>query len=376
MDTLGIKVVEATGKRELKDFIYLPEKIHANHKTWLHPIYMDEWNYFNPKKNASLAVCDYRLLVAYRGGRPVGRIMGLINKKYNSFHKEHNGRFSFLETYDDREVAILLINEIETWLREKGMEYIVGPLGISDKDPQGFLIEGFDEPTVIVANCSFEYMIGFIEEAGYKKEVDLFQYKMVIPEKIPEFYKAIYRRICLNNKIRILEFKKRKPLKKFVKPIFELINEAYSDIFGFAEIEEDEMRKFERQYLPLLDPDFIKIIVDADDRVAAFIIGMPDISKGIRRARGRLFPFGILKIFRSAKRTDQVNLLLGAIRHEYRNMGLDTVLGVKMFESALRKGFKYIDSHLIQEGNLKMRAEVEKLGGEVYKKYRIYKKSL
>ncbi len=375
---MDVELREVKTKKELKDFIYLPEKIHKDHKNWVPPIYMDDFSFFNPKTNKYFQYSDTTMLVAYRNGTPVGRIMGIIQHRYNELHNENDARFSFMETYDDPEVFNALLEKIETWAREKGADNLVGPLGFSDKDPQGFMIEGFDKPIVIASNGNLPYMPELLEKRGYQKKIDLVVYKVPIPDQLPPVHQRVYERAMLNNqgKIKIYEFETRKQLKPWIIPVLRLLNETFKDIYAFSPFEDYEMEEFANRYIYLLDPAFVKVITDLQDNPIAFIIGMPDISQGVIKARGRLIPFGIWQILRSQKKTEQLNLLLGGIKEEYRGKGLDTILGKLILESAHEKGFKYIDSHLELENNYRVRREMERMGGQVYKRYRIYYKPL
>jgi len=374
---MDIKIYPVKTRSDLRNFIHLPAKIHKNHSNWVPPIYLDEWEFFNPKKNRTFSYCDTILLLASKNGKVVGRVMGIINHKYNQAKNENNARFCFLETYDDFEVAKVLLESVENWAKEKGTLKIVGPLGFSDKDPQGLLIEGFNQPNVIASNCNFPYLVDFVEKAGFCKEIDLVVYKVAVPESIPDFYKKILERALRNNSnLKIINFSTRKQIKPYIKPVLSLVNETFKEIYGFAPLDQQEMHEFATRYLPVLDPRFIKVVVNENNEVVAFILGMPDISNGIRKCKGHILPFGIFQIFKSQKRTKQLNLLLGGIQEHYRNKGIDTIMGVKMLEEAQKAGLKYIDSHLELENNHKMRAEMEKMGGSVYKRYRIFQKTL
>lgn len=379
MDELNKPVIiqEVKSKKELRQFIHLPAKIHQDHSNWVPPIYMDDWEFFNPKKNKSFESCDTILLLAYRDTKVVGRIMGIIHRKYNEKHNEKSARFAFFETWNDQEVADRLIGFVENWASEKGMIRLVGPLAFSDKDPQGFLIEGFNEPAVIASNCNFPYQVELLEHNSYTKEVDLVVYQIKIPKTIPEFYMKIYERaVGLNHGLHILEFDSRRKVKPYIHPVLRLLNETFTEIFGFIPFTEAEMDDFANRYLFLINPRFIKIVVNDRNEVAAFIIGMSHIGEGIQKSKGYLFPFGIFRIFASARRSKQLNLLLGGIDPAYRGKGLDVLMGVKMLESAHMLGKTVIDSHLELEYNTKVRAEMEKMGGVVYKRFRIFGKDL
>lgn len=372
-----IEIREVKTRKDLHKFIHLPAEIHRNHANWVPPIYLDDWEFFDPRKNKSFSSCDTILLLAWREKKVIGRIMGIIHRKYNEKHQENKARFAFFETWNDQEVANALIQATENWAREKGTDRLIGPLAFSDKDPQGFLIEGFDEPAVIASNCNFPYQTELVANMGYSKEVDLVVYQIRIPNEIPEFYLKIYERAVNQNKgLQVLEFTSRQKVKPYIHPVLNLLNRTFTEIFGFVPLTEAEMDDFANRYLFLINPRFIKIVVNEQNEVVAFIIGMSHIGEGIQKSKGYLFPFGIFRIFAAARKSKQLNLLLGAIDPVYRGKGLDVLMGVKMLESAWQQGKTVIDSHLELETNTKVRAEMEKMGGRVYKRFRIFGKDL
>ncbi|MEZ5069876.1 MAG: hypothetical protein R2751_02630 [Bacteroidales bacterium] len=370
---MDILVRPVSSKRDMRAFIQLPGRIHRNHANWIPPIYMDDRGYFNKKKNKSFSHCDVTLLLAFRGKKVVGRIMGIINHPYNENHNEKHARFNFLETWEEKEVIEALLHHVEIWARERGMTRLVGPLAFSDKDPQGFLVRGFDEPVALASHCNFSYLPETMETLGFETDLDLVVYKINIPETTPPLYEQIAERTLRNNPdLRLLHFTRRKDLKPMIRPIFTLINETFTAIYGFMPFTLEEMDDFANRYLLLMDPRFIKVIVGETNKPVAFVIGMPDISQGIKRAGGRLLPFGILHVLRAGKRSRQLNLLLGAIDPVYQGRGLDAVMGTAMIAEARNRGMTCIDSHLEMASNLRVRAEMEYLGGEVYKEYRIF----
>jgi hypothetical protein len=374
---MSIEIREVSNHSELKKFIFLPAEIHRNHKNCVPPVYMDERVFFNPKKNNSFSHSDTILYLAWNEGKVVGRIMGIINHHYNQRTGENDARFCFMECYEDFDTAEALVRNVENWARTQGSSNLVGPLGFSDKDPQGFLIEGYDMPVVIASACNFPYMVDFIEKMGFAKKTDLVVYQVKVPEQLPDFYLRIYERALKNGlNFKIIEPKTKKELRKMVRPVFHLVNETFKDIYGFSEMTVQEMDEFADRYMMILDPRFIKVIKSLDDKIIAFILAMPDISEGIKKSKGFVFPFGFIPILLSQKKTQQLNLLLGAISKDYRNNGLDSILGVLMLREAVKAGFKNIDSHLELESNTKVRAEMEKMGGQVYKKFRIFTKEL
>jgi hypothetical protein len=373
---MNLDIKQVADRRELRRFIHLPAKIHKGHKNWVPPIYIDEWNYYNPKKNKSFSYSDTILLLAYRNGRAVGRIMGIINHRYNKSHNENHARFCWMECYNEPDVAAALLNRIQDWARSKNMEKLVGPLGFSDKDPQGFLIEGFDQPMVIATNCSYPYMVDLIEKNNFVKKVDLVVYRIDIPEQLPPVYEQLAERALSKLNLNVLEFSRKSQLKPMIRPALGLMNETFTEIYGFDKMDDREMDELAARYMPIIDPRFVKCISNEKNEIIAFVIGIPDMSAGIIRSRGYLFPLGIFFILQSAKKTKQLDLFLGAIREDYRNSGLDAVMAIKMKASAKKAGFEYVDSHLELENNFKVRAEMERAGGVVYKRYRIFTKDL
>lgn len=374
---MEIVVRRVCSKSDLRKFIHLPAKIHKNHPNWIPPLYSDEWEFFNKEKNKSHEYSDVILLLAFRGKKLEGRIMGIINHKYNDLHKEKNARFNFLETWDDQEVSELLLKHVEEWARLKGMNKLVGPLAFSDKDPQGYLIEGFNEPISIATHCNYEYVVDHLKALGFIKDIDLVVYKIKIPEQTPELYKKVAERARRNNPgIELLEFTRRRDLKPWIRPIFTLINDTFTEIYGFMPFTLEEMDDFANRYLLIMDPRLIKVVLNERKEAVAFVIGMPDISRGIKKSRGYILPLGILHIMLAGRRTRQLNLLLGAVHPDYQNRGLDTIMGSAMLDSARKQKMEYIDSHLEMESNTKVRAEMEYMGGKVYKRYRVYGKSI
>jgi hypothetical protein len=374
MGELTIK--EVVTRKDLKEFIYLPEKVHRDEPNWLPPLYMDEWLLYDKKKNKSYKYAEALLLLAFRDGKPAGRIMGIVNNRYNAIHNEKNGRFCFMECYEDQEVFHALISRIEEWAREKGMESIIGPLGFSDKDPQGFQVEGFEYPQFITSANNSEYMPEFLVKEGYTKKIDLLNYLGKLPECFPPIYDKVLARIDKSPEYRIIEFNSKRELKPYIIKVLELMNQTFAEIYGFVPLNDGEKKEFASRYLPVLDPHFIKLVEKDTNEIVGFAIGMPDFSKGIREARGRLFPFGLFKILKDSKRTKKLIMMLGGIRKDHRGKGLDVMMGVKIIQSAIRHKMESLDSHLVLEDNLRMRNEYERIGLEVVKKFRIFEKRL
>lgn len=370
-----ITVKEVVSRKELRDFIYLPEKVHKNDPVWLPPIYMDDRVFFNKKKNKSFKYADALLLLAYRDQKPVGRIMGIINRRYNEIHQEQHGRFCFMECYNDQEVFHALLVRVEEWARENGMTRLVGPLAFSDKDPQGFIIEGFEYPQFISSQGNNAYMVSLIEGEGYEKNVDLVNYLGKLPREFPPVYDRVIERMKRVEGYRIVEFTSKKQLKPVIIPVLELMNETFKEIYGFVPLTDKEKSDLAATYMFIINPRFVKA-VEYGGELVGFAIGIPDLSPGIKACRGRLFPFGFIKVLRESKRTKKLLMLLGGVKKEFRGRGIEVLMGVKILQEGITSKMEMIDSHLVLENNTRMRAEYERIGCSIVKKFRIYQKDL
>jgi GNAT superfamily N-acetyltransferase len=371
-----LSIIKADSARLLKTFVFLPEKLNRQYPNYTPPLFRDEIAFLDPLKNRQLANSEHICFLAFEGRKPVGRIMGIISHTWNKLHGMKQARFYQFESYNDDAIAEKLFEAVENWAVDKGMNEMIGSFGFSDKDPQGIQTEGFEYPAVIASVSHQPYLEKLVTARGYVKFKDCLSYRFFIPEHLPEQFQRIYDRISRNNKVQLLEFRKRSELKPFFTPVMQLMNVAYSDIFGFEPMTYDDIKKMADQYLSVLDPRLVKVVADKNSQPVAFIIAMANISEGMKKANGRLFPFGFIHILLAMKQSQQLDLLLGAIAPEFRGRGINVLMGISLMETARKLGMNVIDSHLILEENRLMRAEMEKLGGVISKRFRIFKKKI
>jgi len=373
---MSLEIREVSNKKELRQFIYLPKKFHSKDPNWLPPIWQDEWVLFNKELNNSYQYADTIMLLAWQGKEAVGRIMGIISHRYNEAAGEKNGRFCFMECDNDPEVFHKLINAVEQWARNNGMTDIVGPFGFSDKDPEGFIVEGFDVPQVMTTATNFPYMPLLIEKEGYVMKKNIVNYHVPVPDILPSIYERINSRVNHRTDLRVIEFATKRELKPYILDILELMNQVFKQIYGFVALSEKEKKELRDRYLMLISPEFVKVVANENGTLVGFALGIPDLSEGIRRAGGKLLPVGLLHILWAARRSKTLLMVLGGILPEYRGQGIDAILGARIFASAIKCRMKTIDSHLVLEDNLPMRAEYERLGGVIVKRFRVYTKPL
>jgi len=362
-------------RKLLSVFINLPARIHKGHKNWLPPIYHDEWLFFDPRRNKAFNYCDTILALAFSQGVAVGRIMGIIHHPYNELKGEKSARFSHFDCTDNPDAVSALLKFIENWAKEKGMNQVTGPYGFSDKDPQGFLFEGYDDIPLIDTSCNLPYMVDYTVNNGYSKLVDCLTYRFDIDFMMPDIYQRVQQRLMNTHRYTILEFKNKRALKPHIVPVLRLVNETYRNLYGFYPMEETEMHDLARRYMPVLDPRFVKIIM-LDQELVGFVVGLSNMSEGIMRAKGKLFPFGWYFILQSLNNSTQLDLMLGAVKPGHQGLGLEISMGLRLLESARKAGIRTIETHLILESNQRMRAVIERINAPVVKRFRVFTKKI
>ncbi len=369
-------LIPVTIRAHIRKFIYLPSKLHKDYLHFVPPLYSDEFSFHTAEKNLSWKKNEVIRILLENDGKLVGRIMGIIPSQYNKINNENTARFYQFDCINNESAARTLFDYIEKWAYQKGMNRVIGSFGFSDKDPQGIQIEGFHHPPVIASVSHQPYLGNLVTSCGYIKFKDCISYRAEVEDTLPIHFSKIYNRILLNHKLKLLEFKCRKALKPFIVPIMYLMNQGYRDIYGFESLTESEIYHLSNQYFNFLDPELIKIVVNENMKPVAFVLAMPNISRGIKQAKGKLFPFGIIPVYMALKKSNQLDLLLGAVDESYRGRGLNILMGIALMKSAKLKGMNIIDSHLILEENKLMRSVMENLGGVIYKRYRIFQKDL
>lgn len=367
---------QVTDKKSLREFIHLPLRLYRHDPRWVPPIYADEWKLHDGKFNAALNCSEVTRVIARRDGRAVGRVMGIINRRYNEQTGAATARFFQLDCVDDQEVVHALLRFVEEWAKALGMSEVIGPFGFSDKDPQGLQIEGFEYRPIIAAPSNPSYLPPRVEAEGYTQHFDCVSLKIPIEQEPDPLLEKIYQRIIRRGELKLVEFKKKRELQPFILPTLRLVNETYGELFGFEILSEEEMKRLAKQYLPVLDPAFLKVVQSKDNELVGFIIAIPDMSEGLQRAKGRLFPFGFLQVLAAMKKTRQLNLVLGAVKPGFRSRGVTVVLGRSLTKSAFERGFEFFDSHLVLESNRLMCAEYEKRGGQIFKRFRVFRKTI
>lgn len=373
---MSLHIQKVADAKALKVFIRLPATLPDRRANMVLPLWSDEEAFHDVGKNPALAQCQVVHFLAKRNGEPVGRIMGLIHHGHNRAHGIREARFFQLDAGEDPEVVRALLQVVEQWALEQGMNRVIGPFGTSDKDPQGLQVEGFEHLPVLATPSNPAYLPRLVELHGYVKHADALAYRVEIPDQLPGGYYKVADRLLASGGVHRVVLRSRKDLKPWILPVLRLVNITYKDLLGFVPMSEREMEHLAAQYMPVLDPAFVKVLANDRNEPIAFVVAMPDMSEGLLKARGSLWPSGFLHILLAMRRTKQLDLFLGAVHPEWQRQGLTCILAIDLLAEARERGMTHFDSHLVLETNLPMRGELERLGGVAWKRYRVYRKEL
>jgi GNAT superfamily N-acetyltransferase len=372
---MSVSIREVTGGKELRRFIRLPFRLYQGNRCWIPPLLLDEWNTLNPKKNPAYRHCRVRLLVAERDGRPVGRVAAIINQQYIQKWGNKYCRFGWLDFVDDPEVSAALLGAVEAWARENGLEAVHGPMGFTDLDREGMLIEGFDELGTYSTYYNHPYYPRHLEALGYGKDVDWIEYYITAPSEIPEKVLRIQELVLRRSGLKLVE-PKLKTIVTYAQKIFELINEAYAQLYGVVELTPEQVDMYVKQFFNFLNPDYAKVVIDADDRVVAFGLAIPSLSRALQRSRGRLLPFGFLHLLWALKHPRTIDMLLVAVKPEYQARGLTAILMTEITRNSLLHGVRGAESNPELESNTQVQAIWKHYDARQHKRRRCYLKRL
>ncbi len=373
-----IVVKEVRSKRQLKTFIRFPFDLYRDNPYWVPPIIRDEMEFFNPKKNPSFEQGILKNFLAYQEEKLVGRICGIVSEAANEKDGSRNIRFGWLDAVDDRDVVQALINAVESWGRQLGMDTITGPHGFTDLDPEGMLIEGYDTLPTIVGIYNHPYLPLLVETLGFQKDIDYLEYLTEVPHKtgIPPKLLRIADRVRERSQVRILKFKSKKEVMRIAPDIFRLINETFKDIYGTVPFSERQIAYNVKKYISFLDIDMIKVAVDSSGELVGFMFTVPSLSKAFQRAKGNFFPFGIYHILKAFKRNDVVDFYMASVKKSYQGKGVDLLMSIEIVKMALKRGFKYAESNLELESNTKVQAMWKPFNPKQHRRRIIFRKEI
>jgi hypothetical protein len=337
---MEIRIQRVVSKRDLTAFIGFPFHLYDRNEYWCPPLRMDEKTTLRKDKNPAFEFCEAEYWLAYKGNELAGRIAGIINHKANARWNERLVRFGWIDFIDDPEVSAKLIGTVEAWGREKGMTGIHGPLGFSDMDNEGMLIEGFNEQGTITSIYNYPYYPVHMEKLGFLKAADWVQFEVTITPEVPDKVRRMAAIVEKKYNLHVIKAKKAKELFPYAKKMFIMLNEAFDNLYGYSQLSEKQIDKYIRQYFGFIRPEFTTLVVDEKDDIIAFGIALPSLTKAIRRAKGRLFPFGFIYLLRALKTNRYVDMALVGVRPDYQAKGVLALVYLDLHQS-------YIDNKIV-----------------------------
>lgn len=377
---MAVEIKKVNSKSELKRFIRFNYEFYKDNKYAVPDLYDDMLNTFSPKKNAAFEFCEADYFLACREGQIVGRVAAIINHRANEQWNKKTVRFGWIDFIDDIEVSRALIDTVRQWGKERGMDCLEGPLGFTDMDAEGMLVEGFDQLSTMATIYNYPYYPQHMEQLGLQKSADWVEMKIYVPDSIPEKHKRISDIIArkYNLHIRKLTSKKEVLRSGIGHQIFRLINDAYAPLFNFSRMTERQIDQYVKMYVPVLDLRMVSLVENEQNEIVAVGISMASLSEALQKAKGRLFPFGWFYLLRALlwKRPKMLDLLLVGVRPDYQNKGVNALLFTDLIPVYQQLGFEYAESNPELEQNEKVQNQWQYFKTEQHKRRRCYKQSI
>ena len=377
---MAVEIRKVNSRSELKRFIRFNYEFYKENKYAVPDLYDDMLNTFSPSKNAAFEFCEADYFLAYREGKIVGRVAAIINHRANEQWNKKTVRFGWIDFIDDIEVSRALIDTVKQWGKERGMDCLEGPLGFTDMDAEGMLIEGFDQLSTMATIYNYPYYPQHMEQLGLEKSADWVEMKIYVPDSIPEKHKRISDIIArkYNLHIRKLTSKREVMRSGIGHQIFRLINDAYAPLFNFSRMTERQIDQYVKMYVPVLDLRMVSLVENEQNEIVAVGISMASLSEALQKAKGRLFPFGWFYLLRALlwKRPKMLDLLLVGVRPDYQNKGVNALLFTDLIPVYQQLGFEYAESNPELEQNDKVQNQWQYFKTEQHKRRRCYKQSI
>ena len=346
-----IEIKEVQNKKDLKQFIAFPDKLYKNNPYRVPPLHTFEISTLDKDKNPAFEYCDAKYWLAYKNGKMVGRIAGIINHKSNDTWNEKNVRFGWIDFIEDQSVADALLNKVIDWGKQQGMTGIHGPLGFTDMDLEGMLVEGFEELSTQAEIYNYPYYPKTMEALGFHKDTDWLQMELdlhikEVPEKIKRISKLVQQKYGLKYK----KFKSAKEIKPYTQQLFELINLSYKDLYGFVPMTQKQIEYYTKMYFDMVNPKYVGMVVDENDKLIGFGLGFLSLSKAMQKAKGKMLPFGWFHLLKAMYYNDTIDLLLHAVHPDFHSKGVPAIFYENMTQACIDNGVtKAITSHILED---------------------------
>ena len=376
---MAVEIREIRTKKELKRFIEFANDLYKECPYYCPPLFFDEMNCFNVEKNPALEVSDYQLWMAYREGKPVGRIAGIVNHRANEKWNVKHVRFGWFDFIDDLEVSKALLDTVAQWGKERGMDALNGPVGFTDFDHEGLLLEGYEYLAPMASLYNYPYYVKHVEAYGLTKEADWIEFQVYPPKACPERLERIAEIVKQRSHVRVDKVHSARELeRKYGIEYMNVIDEAYQKLYNFQPMTDAQKRYYKKMYFPMLNFDFVTIVVNENNEIVCLGLGMPDISEALRKCGGKLLPFGWFHLLKAlkAKKMESFNFLLIATRPDYQDKGVIALLFQDMIPYINQYGIKRLETTAILETNSKNIANFTQFDHKQHKRRRAYIKAI
>ena len=376
---MSVEIRKVQTRRQLRAFVNFPEKLYKNNPYYVPPLVFDQMDTLDQKKGAAQEFCKSALYMAYKDGKPAGRIAAIVNFKANEQWNHKEVRFGWIDFIDDPEVSKALMDQVEAFGRSFGMESVVGPLGFTDFDPEGMLIEGYDALSTMALIYNFPYYNDHMAALGFEKDADWIEYKVYIPQECPPRWDRMFNIISQRTNCHLRPLT-RKIIRRedYGHKVFKCINDCYKDLYNFTVLPQQMADKYLGFYLSILDLDYLSMVENEKGELVAFGITMPSIARALQKCRGKLFPFGWWHVAKSLfwKHEEGAEMLLVGVHPDYQNSGINSLLFMDMFKKYRERGVVWAESNAILETNLKNQGQFRDFNPECRKRRRSYIKKL
>ena len=341
-----ITIHPVQSKKDLRAFIDFPTVLYRNNPYFTPYIFEDEVSNLTPSKNPASSYCDFQSFLAKKDGKIVGRVTAIINRFSNEKYHEKRIRFNRIDFIEDYDVFIALIDAVKTFGKAHGMTEMAGPLGDSDQDKEGLLTQGFDQLNMFVTFYTASYYVDFFERYGFVKDATWNEYRIKVPKHIPELLVKISKRVLERNHLHLVRVKNKrfKTLAPYIKKIFRLMNVTYDHLYGYVPVKEELMDMLAKQYIPLVNLDYIQLVCDEQENLVAFGLMIPSPVKALKKHRGHLFPFGIFSFFKELKQSRVLDMLLVAVDPQYKDSGVLSLIFVDALTNAIKNNIEYAET--------------------------------
>lgn len=376
---MSVQIKKAESKADLKKFAEYPNKLYKGNPYYVPTLVADDCKVFDRKSNAAFDFAEADFFLAYKDGRLVGRVAAILNPKANETWNQKRVRFGWIDFEDDEEVSAALLETVEKWGLERGMTEIEGPLGFTDFDTEGMLVEGFDELGTFITFYNHPYYKEHLERHGYAKKIDWIERRIPMPDGLDGKYRRFTDIVAERNGLRCVRYSRKEIRRKDIgRKLFDLVNRTYCVLYGYSALSGRQIDQYVEQYLSLLNLDFVSFIVDSDENLIAFGVMCPSLSRAFQKAGGRYFPFGWWHMLRSLVfcKTDTIDMLLIAVDPAYQSKGVPAMLIADLFDRIAAAGFKYLETNPELETNFAVQNLWSGFSPRQHRRRRIYGKEL